>query len=142
MATLSDQIRVKRCQFWKLPKTIDPRGHLTIAELATIPIPVRRLFFVSGVPVTESRGQCAHRSGEELLFAINGSVSVTIEDGICKQEIILDDCSVGLIIGPRIWSTQTRFSEGVVLAVLASESYNANDIIRNYTEFRSMVVEN
>jgi hypothetical protein len=37
-------LEVARCRFCRLPTTVDGRGHLTVAEFAAVPFPVRRVF--------------------------------------------------------------------------------------------------
>jgi hypothetical protein len=138
MERRSEPLDVKGCSLWRLPNVVDPRGKLTIAELHAMPFPVRRVFFVSAVPANKTRGHNAHKSCKELIYAINGSVAVAIDDGVRKQEVILKDCNIGLVVGPKIWCVQSRFYEGVVLVVFASEPYDANDYITDYAEFRSM----
>src|SRR5262245_10570076 len=115
MGVLSTPLSVERCRLWQLPVIIEPRGALTVAQLAALPFPVKRIFFVSGVPSNETRGQHAHPSEVQLMLAISGRVSVAIDDGIHREEIVLEDPSIGLLAGPLIWSSQSRFTEGAVL---------------------------
>jgi len=138
---VSERVEVDRCRLWKLPTIVDSRGQLVVAELAAMPFPVKRVFFVSRVPANESRGRKAHKSDTELLIAIGGSVAVALDDGARRTELILRDPGLGLVIGPRIWCVQSRFSEDAILGVFASNPYNADDEIRDYALFRSMVAE-
>ena len=39
-----------------------------------------------------------------------------------------------------VWGTQFRYSADAILLVFASEYYDANDYIRTYAEFRSLVL--
>lgn len=138
-AGLSPPLAITRCRLWKLPTIVDARGQLVVAELAAMPFPVKRVFFVSRVPINESRGCKAHKFGTELLIAISGNVAVAIEDGARRTEVILRDPGLGLVVGPMIWSVLSRFSEDAVLAVFASHPYDAADDIHDYALFRSMV---
>lgn len=138
-AGVSPPLAIARCRLWKLPTIVDARGQLVVAELAAMPFPVKRVFFVSRVPVNESRGCKAHKSGTELLIAISGSVAVSIEDGARRVEVILRDPGLGLAVGPMIWSVLSRFSEDAILAVFASHPYDAADDIDDYAVFQSMV---
>src|SRR5262249_31461839 len=94
-----EPLEVAGCQLWRFPTFADPRGHLTVAELAAMPFPVRRVFFVSGVPRNQTRGNDAQRSCKELLLALSGSIVATVEDGRRKQDIVLlPHRNVGLVI--------------------------------------------
>jgi UDP-2-acetamido-3-amino-2,3-dideoxy-glucuronate N-acetyltransferase len=126
---------VARCRLCRFPAIADGRGHLTVAEFAEMPFPVRRVFFISGVPPGETRGDHAQRTCVELLLPVNGSVVVTIDDGRRKQDILLQDRNVGLVIAPKTWCVLGRFSEGAVLAVFASHPHEEADKIRDYAEF-------
>lgn len=45
-----------------LPKIVDPRGNLTVAEgLKDVPFEVKRVYWTYDVPSGESRGGHAHR---------------------------------------------------------------------------------
>jgi hypothetical protein len=133
-----EKVEVERCRLWRLPAFVDSRGRLVLVELATTPFPVQRVFFVSDVPANKSRGGHAKKSGEEFLIPIKGSVAVSIDDGVRRAEITLRDPCLGLIVGPRIWCAQSRFSDDAVLGVFASQPYKAEDHIDDYAEFRAM----
>ena len=63
-----------------LPKIFDPRGNLTVAEgMTNVPYDVKRVYWVYDVPAGESRGGHAHKECRELIIAVSGSFSVTID---------------------------------------------------------------
>ncbi len=139
LTNISETLEIDRCRLWRLPTIVDLRGQLVVTELAALPFPVHRFFFVSRVPANESRGHHAHKSGDELLFAIKGSVAVSLDDGARRAEIILQDPSLGLVIGPMVWCVQSRFSDDAILGAFASQPYDAGDYLRDYAGFRSMI---
>ena len=51
----------------------------------------------------------------------------------------LDTPQVGLHIPPMVWGIQYRFSADAVMLVLASDTYDAADYIRNYDDFLAAV---
>jgi UDP-2-acetamido-3-amino-2,3-dideoxy-glucuronate N-acetyltransferase len=126
---------VAQCCLCRFPAIADGRGHLMVAEFAEMSFPVRRVFFISGVPPGETRGDHAQRTCVELLLPVNGSVVVTVDDGRRKQDILLQDRNVGLVIAPKTWCVLSRFSAGAVLAVFASHPHDEADKIRDYAEF-------
>lgn len=66
-----------------------------------------------------------------MLICINGSVKIKLKNPKEESEVILNDSSDGLYIGPYVWREMYDFSEGAILLVLASDYYNENDYIRN-----------
>jgi UDP-2-acetamido-3-amino-2,3-dideoxy-glucuronate N-acetyltransferase len=142
MPSPSEPLEVNGCHLWRFPAIADSRGHLTVAEFAAVPFPVRRIFFISDVPANQTRGKDAQITGEKLLLAISGSMLATVEDGTRRQEIMLQHRNVGLVLAPKTWCVVSHFSEGAVLAVLASNPYDEADYIRDYAEFRSIVAGN
>ena len=46
---------------------------------------------------------------------------------------------IGVHLPPMVWAIQYRHSADAVLLVLASETYDAADYIRDYGEFRKLV---
>ena len=62
-----------------------------------------------------------------------------MDDGQSQDEIILNNPSTGLYLPPRIWTVQHRYSTDAILLVLASEVYEANDYIREYSEYLAYI---
>lgn len=121
---------------FELPEFLDPRGSLAVAEYPhTLPFVVRRVFFVFNVPTTNVRGKHAHKELHQFLICAKGSCSVLLDDGIEQREYRLESPSQGLHIRPMIWAAQYDFSADAVLVVLASDAYDPEDYIRDYTDF-------
>ncbi|MCD8291828.1 MAG: FdtA/QdtA family cupin domain-containing protein [Prevotella sp.] len=124
----------------ELPKVIDTRGNLTVAEnIKSIPFNVKRVYWVYDVPGGESRGGHAHKDCLELLVAVSGSFNVTLDDGTSKRTYLLNHPYQGLFIDKSIWRTLDDFSSGAVCLVLASEYFEEEDYIREYDEFLEYV---
>jgi dTDP-4-dehydrorhamnose 3,5-epimerase-like enzyme len=124
----------------ELPEVVDLRGSLSFAELdGLLPFEVRRYFVVYDVPSKEVRGEHAHRRLEQLLICLRGSVSVVADDGRERAELLLDSPRQALYVPPMVWATQYRYSGDAVLLVLASDRYRAEDYIRDYDEFLTLV---
>ena len=68
-----------------------------------------------------------------------GECSVVVDDGTERHEVTLDTPALGLYIPPLVWATQYRFSADAALLVLASESYDSDEYIRDYDEYLSLV---
>jgi acetyltransferase-like isoleucine patch superfamily enzyme len=122
--------------FVTLTKASDLRGDLLVAELEKqIPFPVKRLFFVMNVPSHHVRGEHAHKKCHQLLVGLQGSVTITADNGSEREEWVLDRPDVGLHIHPMTWAAQYKYSQNAVMAVFASHAYDASDYIRDYEEY-------
>lgn len=124
-------------KFIRLTTAADLRGSLAAVEFTTeLPFTPKRMFFVYDVSSAYVRGEHAHRNCGQVLIAASGSLRVLLDDGQSRTEVELASPDNALFIPPRVWSTQFAHSPGAVLAVLASEPYDADDYIRTYEEFK------
>lgn len=124
----------------RVPGVLDLRGNLVhITSGAEIPFHIQRAFFVYGVPSRDVRGEHAHRALHQFLVCVHGATHIIVDDGRQRDEIILDDPTVGLYVPPMVWSVQYKYSPDAVLAVLASAPYDPADYIRNYDEYLDLL---
>jgi len=122
----------------RFPVHEDLRGRLAVGHFSDdVPFIPRRFFTVYNVPGKDVRGEHAHRRCHQLLVCTNGSLSVVLDEGVHREEVVLNDPSLALHIPPMVWSVQYRHSEDAVLLVFASEVYDPADYIRDYDEFLS-----
>ena len=123
-----------------LPKIVDPRGNLTVAEALTkVPFDIKRAYWVYDVPGGESRGGHAHKRLKQLVVALSGSFHVTLDNGHECRSVLLNHPWQGLLIDTNIWRTLDDFSSGAVCLVLASEHFDEDDYIYDYDEFLKYV---
>jgi acetyltransferase-like isoleucine patch superfamily enzyme/dTDP-4-dehydrorhamnose 3,5-epimerase-like enzyme len=123
----------------RLPRVDDLRGSLSFGEANLhIPFSVKRYFLVFGVSNQQIRGEHAHRTLHQFLICVHGSCHIVADDGSTRQEFALDEPNIGLHLQPMTWAVQYKYSADAVLLVLASDSYDAGDYIRNYAEFLSL----
>lgn len=112
------------------------KGNLTVVEnFKSVPFDVKRTYYLYDIPGGESRGGHAHKALYQLIIAVSGSFSVTLDDGEVKRTFFLNRPYQGLMVVPGIWRTLDEFSSGAVCMVLASEKYSEDDYIRNYEDF-------
>ena len=117
----------------------DRKGNLTVVEnKSTVPFDVRRVYYLYDVPGGVSRGGHAHRQLFQMIVAVSGSFSVTLDDGTVKRTFLLNRPYKGLLVVPGIWRTLDDFSSGAVCMVLASEGYDETDYIRDYEDFLNL----
>ena len=119
-----------------LQKMVDPRGNLSIAEgMKDIPFNISRVYWTYDVPSGAYRGGHAHKHCREFIIAVSGSFTVTLDNGRDKQSFLLNHPYQGLLVETDTWRTLDDFSSGAVCLVLAEDSFEENDYIREYTEF-------
>lgn len=120
----------------ELPKIIDPRGNLTVAEEnKNVPFEIKRAYWVYDVPGGECRGGHAHKQCLEFIVAVSGSFHVTLDNGKEKKTYLLNHPWQGLLVDTGIWRTLDDFSSGAVCMVLASELFEEEDYIREYDDY-------
>lgn len=114
----------------------DRKGNLSVAENGfNIPFDVKRVYYLYDVPGGAGRGGHAHKELYQLIVAVSGSFSVTLDDGKERKTFMLNRPYQGLLVVPGIWRDIDNFSSGSVSLVLASDKYDEGDYIRDYGEF-------
>lgn len=120
----------------------DRQGNLTVVENGiTLPFDVRRVYYLYDVPGGLGRGGHAHHRQQQLIVAVSGSFSVTLDDGNVKRTFLLNHPYQGLLVSAGIWNTLEDFSSGAVCMVLASDPYDEDDYIREYEDFINLKME-
>jgi acetyltransferase-like isoleucine patch superfamily enzyme/dTDP-4-dehydrorhamnose 3,5-epimerase-like enzyme len=127
---------VEGVTLYRLPVVDDARGNLSFAEVERhVPFAVRRYFVVFNVPSEHIRGEHAHRTLDQFLICVHGSCRIVADDGVNRQEFVLDHPGIAVHIPPMIWAVQYRYSADAVLLALASAPYDPEDYIRDYSQF-------
>lgn len=130
------ELSIKGCELHPLPTHDDARGKLLALEFMThVPFESKRFFCVYGVPSKHVRGEHAHKKCQQFLICLSGSLHVILDDGKDREEVALTHSDKGLLVPAGIWMTQYNHTSDSVLAVFASDSYDADDYIRDYDEF-------
>ena len=119
----------------------DERGNLIVAEGEGIDIPfaIKRVFYIYGSDANVIRGQHANKKTEFVLINVCGTSKVKMTDGREEKIIVLDRPRMGLYLKSMIWKEMYDFSEDSIMLVLASEHYDANEYIREYSEYLAYV---
>lgn len=124
------------CMLLTLPKNHQLNGNLTsITNNEEVPFAVKRIYYLYDVPGGNSRGSHAHKGLYQIMIALSGSFTVTLDDGTLKRSFMLNQPYQGLLIPPGLWRDLDDFSSGSVCMVLASELYEEGDYIREYSDF-------
>lgn len=114
----------------------DDRGQLVaLEEGKDIPFPIKRVYYMYDTGEGVRRGFHAHKSLQQILVCIHGQCKVLLDNGNEKKIVYLEKPYEGLYIANNIWREMYDFTPDAVLMVLASDSYNEDDYIRNYDDF-------
>ena len=97
--------------------------------------PSQRIYYIYGVGEGVRRGFHSHRDLEQILLCVRGQVTIHLAAPESEEEVLLNDPSEGLYIGPMIWREMYDFSPDAVLLVLASRHYDESDYIRNFEAY-------
>lgn len=126
---------INDCHIVDIRRYTDNRGYLSVVENdIDIPFEIKRIYYLYMVPEV-ARGAHAHKELQQLLIATSGSVDVIMDDGENKKTFHLDKPWKGLYVPAGLWRDLENFSRGAVLLCLASEKYDPEDYIRDYSEF-------
>lgn len=128
---------IQNVEVISIPKIIDAkrRGNLCVIENDVLPFNPERIYYLFDVPSDASRGGHSHVACHEFLVALSGSFDVVVKDGEKSKTITLNKPDKGLLIVDGIWRELDNFSSGAVCLVLASDTYNEEDYIRDYKSF-------
>ena len=126
-------------QIINLPKFLDERGNLSfIEEEKHIPFKIARSYWIYDVPGGEVRGGHAYKENQEFFVALSGSFDVILDNGEIKQTFHLNRSYYGLYVPKGWWRFMENFSTNSLALVMASTSYNQDDYIYDYEEFKKM----
>lgn len=118
----------------------DSRGQLVALEqFKDVPFDIKRVYYMYDTGVGVVRGKHAHKSLKQILICVHGSCRITLDNGIEKKSVLLNKPTLGILLENYIWREMHDFSRDCVLLVLASELYNEDDYIRDYSEFLKVV---
>lgn len=139
MSTTARTLQLSAWMLVDIPLVNDHRGSLCVAEANRhVPFPIERVYWIYGVPRDTQRGRHAHRSVQELVIATAGEFDVHCDNGIDRDTIHLDDPSRGLLLGSGVWRELDAFSPGAVCLVLASDAYEEDEYVRDYSVFTAL----
>ena len=113
-------------------------GYITVAEGNNIiPFQIKRVYWTYSTPQNVTRGYHAHKTLQQVIFAVNGIIKFTVEElNGNKSEFVLDQPHKGLYLPPFTWR-EIQFSHNAVLLCLASDSFMEMDYIRDYEDYKS-----
>jgi hypothetical protein len=118
-----------------IPKIEDYRGNIAVIENEVVPFAIQRVYYLFDVPSNAKRGGHSHKEQLELLIPLSGSFDVVLNDGLTTQTVSLNKPDKGLLIKANIWRELENFSSGAVCLVIASDTYDESDYVRDFDAF-------
>jgi WxcM-like, C-terminal len=109
-----------------LPTFSNLNGSLTVLEDA-LPFNVVRTYWIYGAD-GQTRGGHRHINTRQALTALNGMITVYMNDGVISDSVVLSQPNQCLLVEPKDWHTM-KFGSGAVLLVMSSHLYDRNDYI-------------
>ena len=123
----------------ELPKILDKRGNLSFFENSNqIPFDIKRTYWIYDVPGGETRGGHAFKESHELIVALSGSFDIVLHDGVKEVKYSLNRSYLGLFVPNLIWRQLENFSTNSLALIVSNISYNKQDYIRDFDEFKKI----
>ena len=111
-------------------------GSLTVFEPQQLGLfHIKRVYYLHSLRPGALRGAHAHKKLEQLIIAINGRFTLSLERFGEKVDITVENPRIGYYIPPLTWRNLSEFSPDAVCMVLASRAYEEADYIRDYERF-------
>ena len=130
---------IHSCNVVDLNKIHRSAGNITIIQNGgRLPFDIKRVYYLYDVPGGSERGGHAHKDLFQLIIAASGAFDVILDDGQNRKIVQLNRPNFALLVVPGIWREIINFSSGAICLVLASEKYNIEDYIHDYSEFKKM----
>ncbi|MBN2037182.1 MAG: FdtA/QdtA family cupin domain-containing protein [Chitinispirillaceae bacterium] len=138
-----EEIIVRNCAWITIPRIKDGfDGVISVVEEArAIPFSIRRVYYIYNLMNHDRvlRGKHAHKKLRQVLFCINGSCDIILNDGKNVQVVELCEPHIGLYVGNRLWHVMHNFRNNCILLVFASEYFKESDYIRDFDAFLKYV---
>ena len=106
-----------------------------------LPFDVKRILVMRDMKEGDVRGGHTHHYTNQILFAVSGGCTVTLENGEEHAEVRLDAFNKGIWLKPYVWHVMKDYAPDTVLLVVADSTYDEADYIREYGEFERIISE-
>jgi hypothetical protein len=115
-----DKQFIRKVRLLNLVCNEDDRGSLVaIEEQDNLPFSPKRIFFISVHNPSSVRAGHAS-SSEELIVAVNGAVTIDLDNGEQQMSLRLEEKNKALWLRPGVWLKLKEFTPGTILLVAAS----------------------
>lgn len=123
----------------KIPKFKSEDGMLSIIEGNNIlPFNIKRVFFVNAKK-NIIRGNHAHKKCTQFFLCLNKTIEVKFDDGTQKRKVLLQNNQIGVLVPPKIWSSQVYLDNDSIMAVFCNLKFDEKEYLRNYSDFLKFI---
>lgn len=123
-------------KFIALNTISDFRGKLTVIEgEQDSTFKIERVFFMHDI--VSDRGGHAHIETDQIIIAIHGSYNISINNGIEKETIHMNNPTIGLYLPRLTFTSFSEISQDAVILVLANTHYDMGKSLRSFDDFIS-----
>ena len=130
---------IEKVKIIDLPKILDPRGNLSFLESDIhFSFEIKRTYWIYDVPGGEIRGSHAFKKSREFIIALSGSFDVVLNDSKKEVKYSLNRSYYGLYVPNMLWRRLENFSTNSLALIVSSISYDQNDYIRNFNEYKKL----
>lgn len=119
----------------RVDKSDSKSASLGILEFPELGFNPQRVYWISNFVSGTSRGHHAHKTLNQAMIMIAGSLELTLRYGSNTQSLILSDDSDCILIPPGYWREMKNATEDAVLLVIADAVYDESDYIRDWNEY-------
>lgn len=121
---------------WKLP--YQKNANLTILEKDSWPFDTKRIFFIQNVKKLSVRGNHAHMSTYQFLFALAGAIDLNIDSPQGTWRFNLDSSNnEGVVVPPMNWLSLRILRPKTIVGVLCSQVYDESEYIRDRGQYEN-----
>lgn len=120
----------------KAPKILDDCVLVFAQTPDHIPFEIKRIYHISMATTKLPRGFHAHQKTQQVIFCLQGSVRIVLDNGKKRSEVVLDKPNIGLFIDKMVWHEMHNFKKNTILLVIASRIFETTDYIRGYGQFK------
>jgi dTDP-4-dehydrorhamnose 3,5-epimerase-like enzyme len=124
------------CWLTDVPVKGDERGRLVALEAQhEVPFDIARVYYIFDSEPNAPRGFHAHRNLQQYAVCVRGSLTMRLDNGREKRDVLLNRPDQALYIGSMVWREMHDLTPDCVLMVLADSLYDEADYIRDYDRF-------
>lgn len=121
----------------EIPQIIDDCFLYFAQHPSHIPFKIKRVYYLLSPDPKLPRGFHAHKKCQQVIFCIQGTIRLILDDGKKKEEVFLDKPNIGIFLENMVWHQMYDFKRNTILLVLASAEFSEKDYIRNYEQFKN-----
>ena len=103
---------------------------------------VKRIYYISEVPVNSIRGAHAHKNLHQIFFATAGSFTLFVTDGEKNDTVRISAHSSAYYLPSGYWRELYEFEPNSVCLVLASEHFDDSDYINEKSMYLAWKSQN